>query len=93
VTADFPVSDVRFGIAKLGETRFKSFDPKAGTFDEQIRDWRRVLVALAADFRAGQAVVDPKEPGKTCRFCGLHPLCRIREARASDGPEPETAHA
>ena len=47
------------------------------SFNEQLEEWRRVLVHLAEQYRAGVAAADPK-PG-ACEFCGLRALCRIRE--------------
>jgi ATP-dependent helicase/nuclease subunit B len=39
--------------------------------------WRQRLSALARAYLDGDARVDPKAPGATCRYCGLQPLCRI----------------
>jgi hypothetical protein len=47
------------------------------SFAELVADWRRILERLAADFRAGVAIVDPKQGA--CEHCGLTALCRIRE--------------
>jgi ATP-dependent helicase/nuclease subunit B len=45
---------------------------------EEMRDSsRHNLKAIAAEFMAGDAVVDPK-PG-ACTYCNLKPLCRIEE--------------
>jgi len=44
-----------------------------------LQHWRKVLERLAAEFMAGAAAVDPKQPSVTCRYCELKPLCRIRE--------------
>jgi len=50
---------------------------------EQIADWpqllehwRRSLLQLAAEIRAGRADIQPQD-AKACRFCELTPLCRI----------------
>lgn len=43
--------------------------------------WAQVLTALARDFAAGQAKLNPKNK-ETCGNCDLHALCRIREVRA-----------
>jgi probable DNA repair protein len=44
-----------------------------------LDDWRRTCEALAADYRSGQASVDPKNGPGTCKasYCSLAPLCRI----------------
>lgn len=41
--------------------------------------WRERLSALARAYLQGDARVDPKVPGATCRYCGLQVLCRIHE--------------
>lgn len=41
--------------------------------------WRERLARLARAFLDGDARVDPKDPGVTCRYCGLQPLCRIHD--------------
>ncbi|ARN75868.1 PD-(D/E)XK nuclease family protein [Oceanicoccus sagamiensis] len=39
--------------------------------------WQKILSALAEDFMAGKATVDPKAPAKTCQYCDLSSTCRI----------------
>ena len=46
---------------------------------EQIVEWRSDLAGLAKQFGDGDARVDPKYGSKTCEFCAIVPLCRIRE--------------
>jgi probable DNA repair protein len=41
--------------------------------------WRTRLTGLARAYLRGDARVDPKTPGATCRYCALQPLCRIHE--------------
>ena len=41
--------------------------------------WRRHLEKLARAYLEGDARVDPKLPGTTCRYCGLQLLCRVHE--------------
>jgi hypothetical protein len=48
------------------------------SFAQQVTDWRRILERLATDYRAGLAIVDPKEGA--CEYCELTALCRIRES-------------
>lgn len=60
-------------------------------FDALLDDWRAALDALAEDFAAGAAAVDPREP-KVCGYCHLHALCRIHERDPMAGnAEPEGA--
>lgn len=56
---------------------------KDGTKSWSVRraEWKRILERLADEFRRGQAQVDPVDGSKTCRTCGLQPLCRIEENR------------
>jgi probable DNA repair protein len=92
VTAGVPVAAVVFGVVRSGESRFAGLivsggmlpGVKAGTGDDALENrvprWREVLENLASDFRSGKAAVDPKQPHQTCRICGLHGLCRMRES-------------
>lgn len=41
--------------------------------------WRERLSRIADDYLQGDARVDPKTPGVTCRFCRLQVLCRVHE--------------
>ncbi|MFT4048175.1 MAG: PD-(D/E)XK nuclease family protein, partial [Solimonas sp.] len=49
--------------------------------------WRGELATLAAEIRRGWAAVAPKHPRQSCRDCGLHALCRIREDVSLDEGE------
>jgi hypothetical protein len=55
----------------------------------QVAIWERELERLAGEFVAGDARVDPKQPGKTCNGCDLHALCRIHERTALYDEEGE----
>ncbi len=94
VTADSPVAGVFFGRLKTGKFAFRGLAsseeivPDVRVPDGQqelgqtIDEWREVLDRLGRDFRAGQAVVDPKDRRQTCRHCALPALCRIGQAAA-----------
>ncbi|WP_309567444.1 PD-(D/E)XK nuclease family protein [Coxiella-like endosymbiont] len=41
--------------------------------------WKKILQQLAIDFSLGRAEVNPFDINTTCKFCGLHPLCRVGE--------------
>ena len=62
------------------------------SWDVLTDEWERALTALANDFMAGVATVDPKNAGVTCKQCDLHGLCRIAERGryASETVEGET---
>jgi ATP-dependent helicase/nuclease subunit B len=97
VTNERPVAGAAFGIIRTGELRFRGLTVAGGAlpgmakmsidpslpFEAQLEEWRRVLEQLAANYRNGQAEVDPK-PG-ACDFCGLRALCRIRELEHDRG--------
>ena len=53
---------------------------KAESLDVQVREWRKVLTALAEDFHSGQAHVDPKQYPQTCAHCEQRLLCRLDPA-------------
>lgn len=52
--------------------------------EEQFEAWRRLIERLGADFLAGRADVNPKDPVKTCERCHLHAVCRIGENQSLD---------
>jgi RecB family exonuclease len=41
--------------------------------------WRSSLDALAGEFLAGHAAVAPKHYPRTCEYCDLGTLCRVKE--------------
>ena len=49
--------------------------------NDRVRQWRANLEALAADFLAGKAEVDPRD-GK-CGYCKLAALCRKDDVHAA----------
>ena len=66
--------------------------PKVAGLDEawpqQLDRWRNHVEALAIDFLAGRAVLDPL--GDACRRCHMHCFCRIADAvPSSDGAEQD----
>ena len=94
VTADSPVAGVLFGRLKIGKFAFRGLACSDGivpgvkapddqpSLGETIEEWREVLDRLGREFKAGQAIVDPKQPRKTCRHCALPALCRIGQTPA-----------
>ncbi len=68
----------------LTEDKEKGFD-----WDAIAERWWAWLDALAGDFAAGRASVDPKLAAMTCRRCHLGGLCRVDAARARDEPVEE----
>jgi ATP-dependent helicase/DNAse subunit B len=89
------VSGVAFGIACTHTCELSGFARNreiiartGGTCErdmtKQIDDWRGELEALAASYLAGDAAVDPKSSHKTCKWCHLGPLCRVKEQSAME---------
>lgn len=90
-TSAEPIAGIAFAGMRIGEIGFKGATESGVTlpaikrmnmapnlsFGEQLEEWRRALVHLAEQYRAGAAAADPK-PG-ACEFCGLRAVCRIRE--------------
>jgi probable DNA repair protein len=82
---------VLFAHIKTGESRFLGYAddgvniPGAKTVDirEELAQWRTTLERLAAEFRAGEAAVDPKNTATACPSCPFPALCRIAELEAA----------
>lgn len=58
---------------------------------ELLSEWRQKIEAMAREFIDGRAIVDPREPGKTCERCGLQTVCRV--SRPEDDDEAVEANA
>ncbi len=71
----------------LTEDQQKGFDWRAIT-----EHWWAWLDALARDFAAGKAAVDPKLAAATCRRCHLGGLCRVDTPGARDEPSEEAGN-
>jgi probable DNA repair protein len=74
-----------FAQVRPGEMRLlgqgdgvEGLKPAEPDWTAQLAVWQEVLTRLAGDFRAGQAVVDPRAPN-VCTTCPLGMLCRIHE--------------
>ncbi len=85
--ADSPVAGISFGSLRKGGMRMKGIanqdvgnsgvkNPRK-PLPELIQDWRGILNKLGHDYKAGHALVDPKNPIKTCMYCRLTSLCRV----------------
>jgi hypothetical protein len=46
---------------------------------EQIKNWETILKNLAQQFESGYASVDPKDSPRTCQYCHLSMVCRVKE--------------
>ncbi len=63
------------------------------SWDELLEAWRMTTAALASEYAAGHARVDPKKRFASCTYCDLGALCRVSESggvpAADDGDEAE----
>jgi probable DNA repair protein len=83
--------DMRFlGVADSADT-VPGIDPistesrvsgDCGSLSELMELWRERISALGEEIRAGHAPVAPVSVQESCRFCHIHPICRINERRA-----------
>ena len=71
-----------------GIAKFKNLLPNVQSFtdsklenitkwEEQIQIWKTNLEKIAYDFFSGNALIDPKNPNISCRYCDLRALCRV----------------
>ncbi|MGD9152856.1 MAG: PD-(D/E)XK nuclease family protein [Gammaproteobacteria bacterium] len=72
------INDIAFAQISPGKLEFKNAATKIN-WEEQLKLWKKTTTRLANDFYTGNALVDPKNPTETCRYCKLHGLCRIYE--------------
>ena len=54
-----------------------------GDWDQLLAQWNTSLHALAAEIMQGYAAIDPVDPARSCRYCGLQSLCRIDESETA----------
>lgn len=89
------VSGVAFGIVRTdrcdlsGYTRAREiFGKTSGNCERdmghEIAGWREELEELAGAYLEGHAAVDPKSAHKTCKWCHLGSLCRVREQATAE---------
>jgi ATP-dependent helicase/nuclease subunit B len=97
---------VAFGLVRAGEGReLKGYAVGEGvlpgrpvkltevaTLEEQVEQWRQVLVKLAEEFYAGDAQVHPKQYPATCEHCGQRLLCRL-DVSLVEGDQEDAAAA
>ena len=90
VTHEQQPAAIAFAQVHKGELKFKGMAEEEGllpgvpaktNLSSQIPEWKENLERLGREYRAGRAVVDPKDPSVTCEQCGLQALCRIYEQR------------
>lgn len=57
---------------------FDNVTPAPIPWETLLNHWKTILNQLAIDFSVGKAEVNPFDKN-TCKFCGLHSLCRVGE--------------
>ncbi len=79
------------GIASDG-ARFDKLETPARASQGRIDDfaallawWQLTFDGLAADFRAGDAAVLPRDKPRPCAHCDFKPLCRVEQDVVDDG--------
>jgi ATP-dependent helicase/nuclease subunit B len=77
------VSDDWPAIKRLTFTTIEGNDP----WQQQKTLWRQQLTLLAEEFKQGHAAVTPKEGEKTCEYCHLPSLCRIRLHKSAENTQ------
>jgi probable DNA repair protein len=82
-------ADLLPGVGRLDQTKSARHIPSWGGLFET---WRAELEALAREFLAGHAAVEPKDYPRTCEFCDLGALCRVKES-LDRGPVPPEGDA
>ncbi|MGI9251700.1 MAG: PD-(D/E)XK nuclease family protein [Pseudohongiellaceae bacterium] len=80
----------KFGYS--GETAAEQFHPRCKTinakthgkidWDNLASRWQEQVHAIAKEFMAGRAIVQPINPTITCKRCGLQEFCRIADSSA-----------
>ncbi len=82
------ISGVVFAKLKTGAMRFMGYSRDKGAlpkviqyqgWEDLLQGWNAEVHRLGTSFAAGEAAVDPKKQGVTCRYCSLQPLCRVHE--------------
>ena len=77
-------ADLLPGVAQLDQSKSAKHVP---SWESLFETWRAELEALAREFLAGHATVAPKDYPRTCEYCDLGALCRVRES-LDRGPVP-----
>jgi probable DNA repair protein len=70
--------DLAPGVDSIEKSKLQGVR-EAADWEAHKKLWRARLTRLAEAYLEGDARVDPKSPGSTCRYCRLQPLCRVNE--------------
>ena len=70
--------EVAPGVSSVASSRLQGAR-EAPDWEAHKSLWRQRLTRLAQAYLEGDARVDPKIPGTTCRYCGLQLLCLVHE--------------
>ncbi|MCY4158399.1 MAG: PD-(D/E)XK nuclease family protein [Bacteroidetes bacterium] len=90
VAENSSVAGIFFGSLKVGRVEFKGITSKEGTIPgvnpskrhlpDVIRQWNETLNQLGQEYKAGYAIVSPKDPSGTCKYCKLASFCRVGDS-------------
>lgn len=87
-------SAVAFAKVDRQEPKWIQVPREALATDQALVDhretWRADLITLAAGIRDGDARLDPKHGGQTCRLCEMHPFCRVAEIELTQDDDGES---
>lgn len=67
------------GVHALADSRKAS--PHYADWRDLLESWRGVLEQLAREYLSGNAQVAPKDYPRTCEYCALGTLCRVKELK------------
>jgi probable DNA repair protein len=102
-TTDDPIRALAYAQVRAGEVAVTGIAEGADVWPAldvpgTAADWQaarealqRKVESLASEIRTGLAIVNPRDRGLTCRYCGLQALCRIpvlEEAGNDAAPGP-----
>ncbi|HEY6280906.1 MAG TPA: PD-(D/E)XK nuclease family protein [Burkholderiales bacterium] len=76
------------GVHTIAATKIAA--KESADWKDLFEGWRAMLENLAREYLDGRADVAPKDYPKTCRYCELGALCRVKEIR-DRGPVTEPA--
>ncbi len=87
VIEDPPIAGIFFGSLKVGQLGFRGISNEGGVvpgsrppqtpLSDLIDQWSNTLNRLGQEYKSGCAVVDPKYPTRTCKYCKLATFCRV----------------
>lgn len=82
----FSISHKEFkNITQLPFSKGNSIFKIYQDWDAMLSEWRKVISRLSREHIKGDAAIDPRQPPLTCRYCGIHPVCRLSDWQKGRG--------